>query len=614
MEKRSMVVLSFVALASLSGLLNGAELPLGALTHDGPPTPEQISMHMPVTGELSRAARADVRYRLTSEKKWSSAHPLIRIRKSGAFAGVITGLVPGASYTVEVTVKHNDVKAVKTLAATTRALPPAAGKVTNTIRVGTSIKEIRRAFKAAVPGDVIQFVDGTHEVGGLYLDGVKGTPEKPIYIRGQSRKGTVLKNSVKSILSIWRAQDIVIENLTFQGAGVDSGTKAGSHGISFWSGAKPQQQRVTIRNNTFVGVDKGIIASGNPTQILVYDNTLTGNNKWTEDFICSKKTWNDDGIRIPGLANAAFNNTLTGFGDALAMAGRRKNTSVHFYRNDIRMTGDDAFEADYGVRNITFYDNRIHNAMTHVSVDPIHGGPLFVFRNIAINIGRGPYKLNASNSGHFFYNNTVVRAPKLKGGKEWGWVQFANGPQVSWGYVNNILIFHGKGRLLAMEARGQNPVDFNHNAWHPDGKVWWSKTGGSFKSLEEARSRLKPVKPVFGTCTKRHENDVICKPNPFECEVKLDEGLFKEIKTPCVPMLAKTSQLRGKGVAVPGVTDGFAGDAPDLGAVITGRSLPAWGDRTALSKELKGPSNAEVRNRSRPQTASAEAGSSKAGQ
>ena len=70
---------------------------------------------------------------------------------------------------------------------------------------------------------------------------------------------------------------------------------------------------------------------------------------------------------MPGRGNAAFNNTLTGFGDSLAMSAGNENVGVHFYRNDIRMTGDDAYEGDYGVRNVTLYDNRAYSAWTEFS-------------------------------------------------------------------------------------------------------------------------------------------------------------------------------------------------------------------------------------------------------
>ncbi|MFC1479609.1 hypothetical protein ACFL6F_03335 [Planctomycetota bacterium] len=589
-----MVRFHFIALAVFIAALwacnaEGADFPLGDLSHDGPATPEQISMYMPVKGELDTSAKAAVRYRETSEEdKWKDAHPLHRIRPkhtagrtvSDAFAGVITGLKPGVSYAVEVTVTLGEDKQVKKLTAVTRPLPPAAGKATKIIKAGSSSAEVKSVFNGAGPGDVIQFENGTYAVDGLQMK-KSGTKEKPIYFRGESRQGVILKDPTGTIIQFLPADNIIIENLTLEGSKTDSGTSAASKGVSFWNGGK-QQERTTIRNVTFNGVDMGVVSWGNTKEILVYDCTLLGNNKWEASFINTNLTWNDDGIRVPGSGHAVFNNTLTGFGDSVAVAAGMNNIGVHFYRNDIRMTGDDAFESDYGVRNITFYDNRIHNAMTHISVDPMHGGPFFAFRNIAINIGRGPYKLNNKNTGFFLYNNTVVRT---KGRAGWGWVQYANGPLVAWGYRNNILIFLGGKKLMAMEPRGMNPIDFNHNAWYPEGSVWWSKSGGSFGSMADARKKLAAVKPVFGTCTKRHENDIICEPDPFEEKIEFGADYMKMLTKLYVPKLKEKALPREAGVAIPGITDGFEGKAPDMGAIITGRPLPVWGDRNLKETE-----------------------------
>src|SRR6185503_5964409 len=86
-----------------------ADLPIGQLSLDGPSTPEQISLYLPVNGELPATALASVRFR-SGAAPWMVAHPLHRIRPADtagkppadAFAGVITGLSPGTSYTVEV--------------------------------------------------------------------------------------------------------------------------------------------------------------------------------------------------------------------------------------------------------------------------------------------------------------------------------------------------------------------------------------------------------------------------------------------------------------------------------------------------------------------------------
>lgn len=584
--RSNLFLLAFIGL--LGALhLRAAELPLGDLVHDGPVTPEQISMYLPVKGELSSAATAAVRFK-GADDKWIAAHPLHRIdvahaQKSpadalaDAFAGVITGLVPGAAYTVEVTVKLSDATAVKTLNVTTRALPEKAGAPTTTLAAGSTAQQILAAVNGAKPGDVIQLSNGMYTIEPLQLK-VSGTAEKPVYFRGESRAGAILKCPKGSILKLLQVSDLVIENMTLEGSKADSGTAASSKGVDCWDGA--QQARVTLRNLTLDGVDMGIIGWRNLEQFLIYDNTLNGNNVWTEEFIQSNKTWNDDGIRIPGLGNVAFNNTLTGFGDSFAVNSNCRNNGIHFYRNDVRMTGDDAYEGDYGVRNTTFYDNRIHNSATMTSFDPIHGGPAFVFRNIAINVGRSPYKFNSKNTGHFVYNNTIVRTDGWGSGKGWGWNQSNNGPQVSWAYRNNILIYRGAGNLMAMEAGGQNPVDFTHNAWFPDKSVWWTGTGGSYPNLAAAKAKLSPTKALFGAATQRHEGCVITESDPFADDIKLGENHLTQITTFYTPKLSDGSAPRGKGAPIPGITDGFTGDAPDMGAIITGVAIPQWGDRS----------------------------------
>ncbi len=562
------------------------ELPLGVLIHDGPATPEQISLYLPVTGALDESLVAHVRYKKQGTEEWKQAHPLHRIRPADtagakpepAYAGVVWDLTPGTAYEIEVTIKKGDVTAVKKVSLTTRALPPKAGKATTTIAAGSTSKQIQAILNAAKPGDVIEFAKGTYEVDGLQLK-KGGTKDKPVTIRGESREECIIKDEAGNIFQVLECSDITLENLTLEGSKKDSGTKAASRGVSFWTAPKPQE-RFTFRNLTIRGVDMGILAAKATRGILVYDNTLTGNNLWKKEIITTNSTWNDDGIRIPGMGHACFNNTLTGFGDTLAMSARIKNVGVHFYRNDIPMTGDDAFEGDYGHRNITFYDNRIHNSQTFISMDPMYGGPAFCFRNISVNTGRGPYKLNNKNTGIYFYNNTVVRTNGFGSGKSWGWVQFNNGPLVAWGYCNNILIWHGKGNTFAMEARGQNPLDFTNNAWYPDRSFWWTGTGGSAKSMAAVRDKLPATKPVFGTSTKRHEHDLIIAANPFAEEIKLGPDFLTQTPKLYVPKLAETSKARGAGRVIPGVTDGFSGKAPDIGAVITGRKDPIRGDRS----------------------------------
>src|SRR5215831_4547088 len=113
-------------------------LPLGSLVHDGPATPEQISLFLPVTGSLPQTASASVRYKPSSSALWTTGHPLFRIQPSfsaspdvgsvpDAFAWPIIDLVPGTTYDVEVTVRSGSTIDMRTASFTTRTLPVAAG-------------------------------------------------------------------------------------------------------------------------------------------------------------------------------------------------------------------------------------------------------------------------------------------------------------------------------------------------------------------------------------------------------------------------------------------------------------------------------------------------------
>jgi len=581
----------------------GTTLPLGALAHDGPATPEQISLILPVTGGvLPQSATATVRYKPTGSPAWITGHPLYRIRPDltetpavgtvpDAFAWPIIDVAHGTSYDVEVTVTSGAVTNVKTLTHTTRALPAAAPSFTTTIAPGATSAQIQAALDGlSTTNNVLQFQDGTYNVSGLVVRR-SGSVGSPIYIRGQSRAGVVLFNASR-VLQIQNASHVVIENMTLRGSGVDSGTNTSSVGIEFFNN---NQTRITVRNITMNGVDSAIGANSNISEFLAYDNTITGNNTWTRQTvpgtfdIDSNLTWNDDGIRIPGFGNCAFNNTISGFGDTFAYAqhsggtGLTQTIGVHFYRNDIRNGGDDGTEADYTHRNSTFYDNRLHNTMTFVSLDPLYGGPLVVARNITINTGRTPFKWNSPNSGQFIYNNTIVRTTgqyQFDGASsaEAGWYQPNNGAQRSYGYRNNILVYRGVGtQTIRLDNSGHDPVDFTHNSWFPNLVFQWPQ--GGFGNLQNAFANLSATSPVFSGSTKRHDQDNITANNPWTTAVSFGADYHTEVGT-YTPILSAGTAPKNSGVAIPNITDGFFGGAPDRGAIIEGRPIPQYGDRS----------------------------------
>jgi Right handed beta helix region len=545
-------------------------------------TPEQIGLLLTVDQTMPRDMRVAVRYRgAAKDTEWRAALPLLRIHPEwvapGApqppvesFAGTIFDLTPGAAYDVELSFSHpGEPVQTKVVRSSTRPLPATSRHATATAKPGDDLNAMIRMLG---PGSVLEIANGVYDLPGLVI-AVSGTESKPIVIRGASRKGAILRVRQDRIIQLHAAANVVIENMTLVGSRQDSGTTASSIGVAFWDGAL--QENITIRGLDIRGVDQGIIASGTTRGILVYDNDLRGNNVWTQPFVESNLTWNDDGIRLGGEGNCAFQNTLYGFGDAFSVAGSVHSAGVYYYRNRIEMTGDDAFEADYSTRNIAFYDNNITNASTFLSLDPLWGGPLYAFRNVVTNTVRGPFKLNATNSGFLIYNNTLIRT---NGTTEWGWVQFNNGPLRNWAYQNNIFIYHGgTGQQLAIESSNNDPIDFTHNAWFPDGTIWWTTSGGSFKSLAGAFIGLPATEPVFGASTNRHEGDIALREEPFAQPIALGTDHLTEVTGTPIPALRPGAPPVGAGIVVPNVTDGYAGRAPDMGAIIAGRASPTWG-------------------------------------
>lgn len=545
-------------------------------------TPEQIAVYAPITRELPEGAQMTMRYWPAGASDWRIAQPLLRINPAwitsgapaapvDAFAGTIFDLVPGTATMVELTLEApGQAKQTQWTTVTTRALPAPAPA--STVKA-TSASNLQSVLDALKPGDVLELEDGTYEVNQLQLK-VSGTEAKPIYIRGASRSGVIVRDKSGIVLQILEISHVVLENFTIEGSGTDSGTSASSVGVSFWNGGASQEY-VTLRGLDIRGVDMGIVAGGRLRSVLVYDSDLRGNNTWDKSFVESNKTWNDDAIRIPGEGNCAFQNTVHAFGDAFAVTDGIHSSAVYFYRNRVTMTGDDAFEGDYSTRNIGFYDNYITNSATLLSLDPLWGGPLYCFRNVSVNTVRGPFKLNSTNSGFFVFNNTIVRTNGTTG---WGWVQFNNGQLRSWAFRNNLVIFRGtSGQTMAVESGGNSPIDFTHNGWFPDGSFWWTNSGGSYSSLAAARAGLPATTPLFSTSTKRHEADILFPADPFAAALTLGPDHLTEIKAQPVLALDATSPAHHAGVDLANITDGHTGSAPDMGAIIDGRPVPEWG-------------------------------------
>ena len=150
------------------------------------------------------------------------------------------------------------------------------------------------------------------------------------------------------------------------------------------------------------------------------------------------------------------------------------------------------------------------------------------------------------------YNNTFVGTVSAAGYDPdvSAWYQPNNGAQRAYGFRNNLHVYRGNGNMLWLESTGHDPIDWTHNSWFPNSQIQWPD--GVYSNLGAAQNGLPNTAPM---------------------------NALTEVTGTYTPTLAGGTAPKNSGAVIPNITDGFTGTSPDRGALISGRDLPAWGDR-----------------------------------
>lgn len=525
-------------------------------------TPHQISIAATATGALSADAGAVAYYRVSGSGTWLGPATIYRVRTSenslfNGFAGWILGLNPGTSYEVRVDVTQNGATTTDTSSTTTRALPPenaspSGSGAAKTITAG-SASSLQSALSGAMAGDVITIPAGTYS-GNFSITNKNGTAANPITIRGAGRATTIISGSSGTVITVASCANIVMENLTIRGSQANSGNNASSHGIDL---TQNTGTNLTFRHMTIAGVDQGIKAWGTDTNgLLVYDCELLGNNTWpatiSEDD--SGAHWNDTGIEMPGFGNSIWNCTFDAFGDTVKLTTGSGDTTraraCYMHHCWIKSGFDDGFEFDDSDRNNCVYNNIFENTVTLASVDTL-GGPIGFIRNVGINQMRHPFKINAAFTNFICVNNTIVNTNKKPSGVASGnySLQCAQGANSRLTFANNLINYAGSGGMALIGGSFPNSF-FDYNAWYPSGRTF-----------------------QFGQYRSIAAHDVVTAANPFATPITLGADYQTRYTGHLNVALASGSNARNAGIVVPGVTDGFSGTAPDIGAFISGQTF-----------------------------------------
>ena len=276
------------------------------------------------------------------------------------------------------------------------------------------------------------------------------------------------------------------------------------------------------------------------------------------------------GVNVYGQGHVICYNRITRFSDSAAIYnfGPPKDdvmkhcVNIDFYNNDLSWAQDDTFEADYGCHNVRFYRNRCYNAHTGMSTQPLYGGPVYLIRNEAYAITSLSYKLNNYPAGIEAYNNTTCCA------------QLGFRPPPIWqnGHFRNNLFMGGAGYAMdSGSPTAYSTMDYNaYRRNEPERLIKWlnhEKEEHRYRSLE-----------MFSRATGLEKHGILVDYDVF-VDAKAPEQGKSYTPNDYDLRLRKSARVVDAGLPLPQITNGFSGDAPDMGCYESGRKPPHYGPR-----------------------------------
>jgi len=354
----------------------------------------------------------------------------------------------------------------------------------------------------------------------------------------------------------------------------------------------------TLKNSLLYDVGRGVQDEWAGSQDLyIADNVILGRHlpermtSWNRENVWAKwrafpaPTTSEYAVKVYGQGHVVAHNYVANFHDAVTIATygvpstepELQASSIDIYGNDMFNHADNCVELDGGVHNVRAFDNRCFNAAVWgYSTQPIFGGPAYLYRNIMYNgPGTGALKLLDNPAGVLVYQNTFFGpAGSL-------------GPLSNVHFRNNLIVSDGWSAPLFDVRTFTNYSSSDYNGFGPSPGVernfgWRSPEFGVPADYEKPLvTRAYATLPEYQQSTKQDAHSIIV-------------GLADFVNVPAVNpadprilYLPENVDLRlnwgskavDGGIPLPGINDGYAGRAPDLGAIELGRPMPQYGPR-----------------------------------
>jgi hypothetical protein len=555
------------------------------------PTLHSLGVYWVIRGGLDRNRSIGLDYRKAGTTSWRAGAPLFRVERGAhriggrgsridvkdgwLLAGSVLGLEPGTSYEIRLTLQGSDASrgnaqesavATRLVRARTRSEPKLpAGMRTRHVVAGSGsgggsgtaadpFRGLESAQKAAAPGDLFLMHPGVYR--GHWVARKSGTLDKPIVWRGMRDAGGVVTIDgqgdstrrpphaieASGTHDVW-FEDLVIENAV--------------HGLTIHDAARMVVRRCRIRKVDY-GINAARDTSGIAQDHFIADNVIEGPSTWPR----TKGIEEARGIQITGEGHVVCYNRIRGFADAIDTFGSDHCAAIDIYNNDLSELTDDGIELDYSERNVRCFANRLTNVFQGISMQPVYGGPVYVFRNVMDNVAVEPFKLHNSPSGCIIFHNTCVKN---------GVPSLLYTPEPVRNSVSRNNLFVGTAGNYAFECTApMRECDFDYDGFAGGPfRLFLRWNGTRYASLDEVRRRA----PVYRHALAIDAAGLFATGAQPPARVEDRRPASLDFR------LAPTSKAVDAGIALPGWNDGYHGKRPDLGAYELGDPLPHYGPR-----------------------------------
>jgi hypothetical protein len=607
------------------------------------PTLLNLGFEWAIRGDQNRNAAVAVEFRAAGESAWRKALPLVRIggekvyrRRENldytvpdGFAGSILNLLPGTEYECRFQLTDPDGATGQTshtvrVKTRTEPQPYKGGRKLHVYppdhqgpRQEPSFTSLLQAYygaglgdwsvvweRRAQPGDTILMHAGLYRPERLnYVDpmmapfdgsmslALKGTPDKPITITNAGDGEVILDGAGNHrLLDVMASRYHIFEGLTFRNT--DVAIFAGQKEVAGAAG-------LAVKNCRFENIGFGVWTEyAGSSDFYIADNLFIGRDDrfrligWTGPMWASAGPYGSHqvtsyyAIKVYGPGHVIAHNAIAYFHDGIGISTygtpeqdpERRASSIDIYNNDIHLSNDDYIETDGGVHNIRVFNNRgVNAAQGGYSSQPVFGGPVYFIGNLLYHVPTGvAFKFSAKPAGLFVYHNTIIGE------------QVTRDPYTNVHYRNNLFLGRDTpDRGIMSWANATEAYSSDYNGFRPNKGVarqysWLAPKAGqqvyepkaedwkTFRTLEELRGAtgqeahgVEVDFDIFERMTPPDHTKRHAVYHAMDLDFRLKPG----------------SKAVDAGVVIPTVNEGFAGKAPDLGALEAGKPAPKFGPR-----------------------------------